>query len=100
MSAEDRCELFAVAKDVDKDRQILHSKRRSLRERHIAGASRDLPHGVQLCQLLLEGRFVCACSVDDVKDFYHAYAATEARAKSSPVGPLFRSLPHESLPRC
>ena len=30
------------------------------------------------------------CSVDDVKDFYHAYRATEARARSSPVGPLFR----------
>ncbi|CAE7201286.1 BUB3.2 [Symbiodinium sp. CCMP2592] len=91
VNADDRCELFAVAKDADKDRQILHRKRRNLREKHIAGASRDLPHGVQLCQLPLEGRFVCACSVDDVKDFYHAYSATEARARSSPVGPLFRS---------
>ena len=44
-----------------------------------------------LCQLPLEGRRICACSVDDVKDFYHAYRASEARAKSSPVGPLFRS---------
>ena len=91
INADDRCELFAVAKDADKDRQILHRKRRNLRERHIAGTSRDLPHGVQLCQLPLEDRFVCACSVDDVKDFYHAYSATEARARSSPVGPLFRS---------
>ncbi|CAE7269133.1 unnamed protein product, partial [Symbiodinium natans] len=88
--SEDRCELFAVAKDADKDRQILHRKRRNLQERHIQGASRDLPHGVLLCQLPLEGRYVCACSVDDVKDFYHAYPASEARARSSPVGPVFR----------
>ncbi|CAE7841653.1 unnamed protein product [Symbiodinium microadriaticum] len=91
VSSLDRCELFAVAKDVDKDRQILHRKRRNLREKHVPGASKDLPHGVLLCQLPLEGDKICACSVDDVKDFYHAYTATEARARSSPVGPLFRS---------
>ncbi|CAE7292878.1 unnamed protein product [Symbiodinium microadriaticum] len=91
VSDKDRCELFAVGKDEAKDRQILHRKRRNLREHHVAGASRDLPHGVLLCQLPLEGRRICACSVDDVKDFYHAYKASEARAKSSPVGPLFRS---------
>ena len=90
VSVEDRCELFAVAKDADKDRQILHRKRRNLREYHVAGASRDLPHGVLLTQLPLEDRFVCVCSVDDVKDFYHAYSASEARARSSPVGPVFR----------
>lgn len=90
VSEEDRCELFAVAKDVDKDRQILHRKRRNLREKHVPGASRDLPHGVLLCQLPLESSHVVACSVDDVKDFYHAYEATEARAKSSPVGPRFQ----------
>lgn len=90
VSVEDRCELFAVAKDSDKDRQILHRKRRNLREFHVAGASRDLPHGVLLTQLPLEDRFVCVCSVDDVKDFYHAYSASEARARSSPVGPVFR----------
>ncbi|CAE7290791.1 unnamed protein product, partial [Symbiodinium sp. CCMP2592] len=86
---EDKCEIFAVAKDLDKDRQILHRKRRNLREQHIPGASQDLPHGVQLCQLPLEDDHVCVCSVDDVKDFYHAYEASEARARSSPVGPLF-----------
>ncbi|CAE7247502.1 unnamed protein product [Symbiodinium sp. CCMP2592] len=91
VSSKDRCELFAVGKDETKDRQILHRKRRNLRERHVAGASRDLPHGVLLCQLPLEGCRICACSVDDVKDFYHAYKASEARARSSPVGPLFRS---------
>ena len=90
VSVEDRCELFAVAKDSDKDRQILHRKRRNLREFHVAGASRDLPHGVLLTQLPLEDRFVCVCSVDDVKVFYHAYSASEARARSSPVGPVFR----------
>ena len=88
--SEDRCELFAVAKDADKDRQISHRKRRNLTEVHVPGASRDLPHGVQLCQLPLETDFVCVCSVDDVKDFYHAYRATEARARSSSVGPLLR----------
>ena len=91
VAQEDRCELFAVGKDQAKDRQILHRKRRNLREKHVVGASRDLPHGVQLCQLPLEDKFVCVCSVDDVRDFYHAYAATEARARSSPVGPLFRA---------
>ena len=91
VSREDRCELFAVAKDEVRDRQILHRKRRNLRELHVVGASRDLPHGVLLCQLPLEGRRVCVCSVDDVRDFYHAYKASDARAKSSPVGPLFRS---------
>ena len=68
VSVEDRCELFAVAKDSDKDRQILHrkSEARNLREFHVAGASRDLPHGVLLTRLPLEDRFVCVCSVDDV----------------------------------
>ena len=85
----DRCELFAVAKDEEKDRQILHRKRRNQREQHFVGASRDLPHGVLLCQLPMERTHVLVCSVDDVKDFYHAYTASEARAKSSPVGPSF-----------
>ena len=89
VNISDRCELFAVAKDAEKDRQILHRKRRNQREKHFAGASRDLPHGVLLCQLPLEDKFVCVCSVDDVKDFYHCYPATEARAKSSPVGPFW-----------
>ena len=90
VSVEDRCEIFAVAKDDNKDRQILHRRKRNQRERHFAGASRDLPHGVLLTQLPLEQDFVCVCSVDDIKDFYHAYVASEARARSSPVGPLFR----------
>ncbi|CAE7419993.1 BUB3.2 [Symbiodinium sp. KB8] len=90
VSPLDRCELFAVAKDAEKDRQILHRKRRNLREVHVVGASKDLPHGVLLCQLPLEDRFLCASSVDDVKDFYHAYSASEDRARSSPVGPIFR----------
>ena len=90
VSVEDWCELFAVAKDCDRDRQILHRKRRNRRERLIVGASKDLPHGVLLCQLPLGQDFISACSVDDVQDFYHAYSATEARAKSSLVGPLFR----------
>ena len=91
VSPLDRCEVFAVAKDSDRDRQILHRKRRNLRERHTVGASKDLPHGVLLCQLPLEDRYVCVCSVDDIRDFYHAYSASEARAKSSPVGPVFRA---------
>ena len=44
VSDRDRCELFAVGKDETKDRQILHRKRRNLRERHVVGVSRDLPH--------------------------------------------------------
>ncbi|CAE7447660.1 unnamed protein product [Symbiodinium natans] len=91
VSPLDRCEIFAVAKDVDRDRQILHRKRRNMRERHLVGASKDLPHGVLLCQLPLEDKYVCVCSVDDVKDFYHAYSASTERAKSSPVGPSFRA---------
>lgn len=89
VNVEDRCEIFAVAKDQDKDRQILHRKRRNRREQHFAGASQDLPHGVLLCQLPLEDQFVCVSSVDDLKDFYHAYPASEARARSTPVGPVF-----------
>ena len=89
VNSEDRCEIFAVAKDDEKDRQILHRKKRNRRERHFAGASQDLPHGVLLCQLPLEDRFVCVSSVDDLKDFYHAYPASEARARSTPVGPTF-----------
>ena len=89
VSSLDRCELFAVYKDDDKDRQILHRNKRNKRECHHQGASKDLPHAVMLCQLPLEDRFVAASSVDDVKDFYHAYAASEARARSSPVGPSF-----------
>ena len=79
-----------MAKDEHKDRQILHRKRRNRRERHLVGASRELPHGVLLCQLPLEDRFICVRSVDDVKDFYHAYSVTEARARSSPVGKPWR----------
>lgn len=86
----DRCELFAVAKDMDKDRQILHRKRRNKREYHVVGESRNLPHGVLLTQLPLGKDKVCVCSVDDIRDFYHAYEATEARARSSPVGPILR----------
>ena len=89
VNPDDRCEIFAVAKDAEKDRQILHRKRRNRREQHFAGASQDLPHGVLLCQLPLEDRFVCVSSVDDLKDFYHAYPASEARARSTPVGPVF-----------
>ena len=44
VSDRDRCELLAVGKDETKDRQILHRKRRNLRERHVVGVSRDLPH--------------------------------------------------------
>ena len=87
VNPEDRCELFAVAKDQDKDRQILHRKKRNRREIHLPGASRFLPHGVLLSQLSLGDGDVCVASVDDVKDFYHAYSASESRARSSPVGP-------------
>lgn len=90
VSREDRCEIFAVAKDEEKDRQILHRKRRNKREIHLTGASKDLPHGVLLTQLPLGRDKVCVASVDDVKDFYHAYVASEERARSSPVGPEFR----------
>jgi hypothetical protein len=90
VNPDDRCELFAVAKDEEKDRQIHHRKRRNLREKHLVGASRELPHAVLLCQLLLGKDKVPVCSVDDVKDFYHAYRASEARARSSPVGRAFR----------
>lgn len=89
VSSLDRCELFAVAKDRDRDRQILHRRRRNQREQHVEGASKDLPHGVLLTQLPMEDKHVCVCSVDDVKDFYHAYSATDERARSSPVGPTF-----------
>ena len=90
VSPLDRCEIFAVAKDLEKDRQILHRKRRNQREYHQEGASRNLPHGVLLCQLHLSSDEVAVCSVDDVRDFYHAYEASEERAKSSPVGPTLR----------
>lgn len=46
VNPDDRCELFAVAKDEEKDRQIHHRKRRNLREKHLVGASRELPHAV------------------------------------------------------
>ena len=87
VNSEDRCELFSVAKDQDKDRQILHRKKRNRREIHLPGASRFLPHGVLLSQLWLGDEDVCVASVDDVKDFYRAYSASESRARSSPVGP-------------
>ena len=90
VSLLDRCEIFAVAKDLEKDRQILHRKRRNQREYHREGASRNLPHGVLLCQLHLCPDEVAVCSVDDVRDFYHAYEASEERARSSPVGPVLR----------
>ena len=100
VSIHDRCELFAVFKDDEKDRQILHRKKRNKREHHHQGASKDLPHAVMLCQLPLEDRYVAASSVDDVKDFYHAYAASEARARSSPVGPSFHFAEISHLKAC
>ena len=39
VSVLDRCELFAVAKDEFKDRQILHQTRRNKREYHVSGES-------------------------------------------------------------
>lgn len=40
VSKEDRCEIFAVAKDRDRDRQILHRRKRNRREIHFDGASK------------------------------------------------------------
>ena len=90
VSKEDRCEIFAVAKDAEKDRQILYRKRRNKREIYLTGALKDLPHGVLLTQLPLGRDKVCVSSVNDVKDFYHTYVAIEERARSSLVGPEFR----------
>ena len=67
MNPADQCAVFAVAKDEETDRQIIHRKPRNIRERHIVGASKDLPHGVMLSQLPLEEDWIALGSVDDIK---------------------------------
>ena len=91
IAVEDSCAIFSVARDQEVDRQIIHRKPRNIREVHVPGESRNLPHAVLLCQLPLERIFDALGSVDDIKNFYHAFRASDARARSTPIGGPLRS---------
>ena len=86
----DICALFSVTKDAEHDRQIIHRRPRNIREKHIVGASRDLPHGVMMTLLPLEKDHNAYGSVDGIKNFYHAFAASEKRALSTPIRHSFK----------
>ena len=50
------------------------------------GRSLAMPHGVLLCQLPLEKDRVARASLDDLSNFFHAFAVTDAKARGNVVG--------------
>ena len=99
----DTAEVFGVLKREAADgmpkviRQIIHRRRCNVREWPLAGYSRKLPHAVLMCLLPLEQDKVAAASVDDLCNYFHYFVATEAKARSNPIGRPWRGRQLEHL---
>ena len=81
--------LFAVPKDLDRDRLILDSRGANLLETPPQRWIKSLASAETLCRISLEDDEVLACSGNDLRDFYYLFKATQSRSRRNVlVGPM------------
>ena len=72
------------------DRQILDRRRRNARERRCITCSRIMPNAALLCDIDIPAGHMLWFSADDLRHFYQVIPGTEARARSTQLGDVFR----------
>ena len=81
--------LFAVPKDLDRDRLILDSRGANLLETPPQRWIKSLASAETLCRISLEDDEVLACSGNDLRDFYYLFKSTQSRSRRNVlVGPM------------
>eukprot|EP00435_Cladocopium_sp_Y103_P064341 s255_g26.t1 len=73
--------LFAVPKDLQRDRLILDSRGANLLESPPQRWVKSLASAQSLCKILREDSEVLTCSGNDLKDFYYVFKATQSRSR-------------------
>eukprot|EP00435_Cladocopium_sp_Y103_P068139 s66_g31.t1 len=73
--------LFAVPKDLERDRLILDSRGANLLETSPQRWIRSLASSEVLCRMTLEDSEVLASSSNDLRDFYYLFQASKSRSK-------------------
>ena len=73
--------LFAVTKDLERDRLILDSRGANLLESPPQRWIKSLASAEALCRLQLEEEEVLRCSGNDLRDFYYLFRSTSSRSR-------------------
>ena len=96
--AEDISPIFAVRKKFDATRGVwslrllFDRRRRNERERHLHGASRDLPHAACFLDIVLEAGEHIEIDASDLECFYYTARVSDKRAARNVFGrPLLAS---------
>ena len=97
--AGQRMRLQAVAKDEVKDRLICNRQRRNFVELKILGASGELPSASVLSDLILQPDHVLTTWASDLRDMYHSFVVSEARAVTNGVALALTSDEAARFPR-
>ena len=93
VDSRDQAGVFGVLKKEGETaiRQIINRKTRNAREYPLKGRSLAMPHAVLLCLLPLERKYCARASLDDLSNYFHAFAVTDQKAKSNVIGGVFRA---------
>ena len=73
------------------DRQIIDRRRRNARERRCITGSRFMQNAAMRCDIHIPVGHALRFSADDLRNFYHVIPGKAARARSTPVGYIFRA---------
>ena len=85
---DEQVKIFNCFKDHVTDRQIGDRRGRNSWEMRVAGPSKVLPSGCDLCEFDFDCRtHRIALSITDRKDFYHQFRVPFARSLSNTLGP-------------
>ena len=101
--AEDISPIFAVRKKFDEAsgawtlRLLFDRRRRNARERHLNGASKDLPHAACFLDIVLEEGEHLEIDASDLECFYYTARVSEKRAARNVFG---RPLPASAFEGC
>ncbi len=92
---EEQVRVFNCYKDVASDRQIGDRRGRNAWERRVAGPSKVLPAGCDLCEFDFDpSTHRISLSITDRRDFYHQFRVPFVRSLSNTLGP---AIPREML---
>ena len=76
--------VFCVHHKKDSDRMIYDRRPRNERERRFHWA--ELPHGCQLCQLVVGPDDIVRGSLDDLRNYFHSLSQPPGGSQRNPVG--------------
>ena len=97
MKDRDVADVFPVLKsgrpwpEPGLDRQIIDRRRQNACEWRCITCSLFMPNAAMLCDVIIPAGHMLRFSADDLRNFYHVIPGTEARARSSKVGYVFRA---------